>query len=52
MLYERLVLDQEYVNCLMIDLWHGLGFCYLCICHIDIYRVSALLSMLIRVCKY
>jgi hypothetical protein len=36
----------------MIDLRHGLGFCYLCICHVVICRVSALLSTLIRVCKY
>jgi hypothetical protein len=38
-------------HCLMIDLWHGLGFCYLCICHVDICLVSALLSTLSRVCK-
>jgi hypothetical protein len=39
-------------HCLIIDLWHGLGFCYLCIYHVDICRVSALLSTLIGVCKY
>jgi hypothetical protein len=34
----------------MINLRHELGFCYLCICHVYICRVSALLSTLSHHC--